>query len=877
MSILDNLANTAQNQWLSEKLEDNPEEEQALQTTARIASAHIWSFLASAISPEDYQARRNIKRDEVLYICGTIAPHLASGLTDYVLSSFDVDFVKQGARDFKAEPFEDPEEAQPEPGQGDTEPDSWDQGPARLSHRPKMAQEELGVLTDLLPALMSAPGQGANEGGNPDQEPGMASTPKVEHLVREAPGGGVHGPYYIREVGGGYDVVNAQGESKGHHSTREEALAQQRALYVHVPKAREQAESREGKAPPKAVQEVGSPGSEEQREHEGSLRVANTQEELAAALAGHLRDRHHYGVSSDPADLPWMNQLHDDDHELNADLMDHTHRPRTAAQRHLAQGDPYSATTLLPNVDDDKKEKDDERPEPVKVAPHMPKPWETPKVDQEYEDPSTYYGIWGAGGQQMAKAAVLRVDRYGRISQIEPRRPVIAVLDGYGHIGVSRLPLYGPQGTYNPARDPGREDPDPDREISEAENRGPESDVYFGHEEPHYEADWDRPQYGEYRGGAKERNPRTSAREQDDEEDEEEAAARGRHRRPTKEEEEEEKKEKGEHHRKPPGAPRAGQSKPKPSAGRQTHRPGRAPQRHKTKTSTAKKPRPRAYSDMTPHAQLVHLIEDHPNPESWSWSMYPTDQREDMHKRMHLIPEGADHSHQWPVGSRPDREAHLVREEAGYDPSEAFPGYYGTVQSAPGGSVVLGTTWMGNGTSGAYPAPQTASWTVQVPHTAQAPLTGNSDVPQDPESTTGASGGFDPGGSLNVATPGGTVDTDFNQQDQPQDIQAQLGQVPTLSHKIGAKLAEMATEVLAHNPYLTAVAAMELSLKALRLYPKVASGGADYLAEPGTEGVPTEVLTDCPQCQRQAYNRGINRCHNCGFWDTGIEPTIEIR
>jgi hypothetical protein len=723
MSMLDNLAQNQANDWLSEKLEDNPEQDEALQTTARIATAHIWPFLASAISPQDYQARRNIKRDEVLYICGTIAPHMASALTDHVLSSFDGDFVKQGA-------------------------------------------------------------------------------------IHQAPGGGVHGPYYVREVGGGYDVVNAKGESKGHHSTREEALAQQRALYVHVPKAREQAESREGKAPPKAVQEVGEPGSEEQREHEGSLRVA--------------------------------------------------------------QGDPYSSTTLLPNADQ-KDDKDDERPEPIRAAPHMPKPWENPKVDQEYEDPSGYYGIWGAGGQQMAKAAGLRVDRYGRITPVEPRPPVIAVLDRYGHIGL------GAKVHYYPHPHPEAEDSDPDQEMSEAESRAPEHDVFLGHDEPHYEADWDRPEYGDWRGGVKERNPRTSAKEDEDDEDEEEAAAHGRHRRPTKEEEEEEKKkEKGEHHRKPPGSPRAGQSKPRPNAGRQTHRPGRPPQRHKTKTSAAKKPRPRAYSDMTPHAQLAHLIEDHPNPESWSWSMYPADDREDMHKRMHLIPEGADHSHQWPVGSRPDKEAHLVREESGYDPSEAFPGYYGTSQSFPDGSVVLGTVWTGSGTAEGYPAAQTASWTIKTPHTAQAPLTGNSDVPQDPESNTGASGGFDPGGALNVASPGGTVNTDFNQQDEPQDIQAQLGQVPTLGHKIGSKLIEMATEVLAHNPHLTAVAAMGLSLKALRLYPKVAAGGADYLAEPGTEGVPTEVLTDCPQCQRQAYNRSINRCHNCGFWDTGIEPTIEV-
>jgi hypothetical protein len=727
MSMLDNLAQNQANDWLSEKLNDNPEQDQALQTTARVMTAHIWPFLAAAISDDDYRARRGVKFDEVRYMCATVAPHVASALTEYVLAGFDADY-------------------------------------ALLR---KTAQEE-GLLADeLLPALIgSSEGKGDD---NDDGEEGLFSNPKVEHLVHQAPGGGVHGPYKLEKEDGGYDVVNALGESKGHHDTKGEAREQQKAMYANIPEAREQAEE----------------------QHEGSLRVAHieeppyqggepypTQEEVAGAMAGHMLDRHGYAVSSDPADLDWVNELHNDDHEHNADFVDHTHRSRSAARHRIAQGDPFGATTLLPSAKDDSDDGDDssdnEAPDPIRkqIEHHSPGFFSNPKADQELEDPSTYYGLWGAGGQSSRAAAMITIDRYGHISL----------------------------GAYDRRRDPQLEendDPDPDWERSEAESRSPEHDVHYHHDEPEYEADWERPSEegweGHYRGGVRERQPHVSAEKEKGTvpcpicHKKFEPGELAEHMK-TVHHVSESGEEGKEHGKKAPGAARAGQSKAKPSAGRQTHRPTRG--------------RPKGPAKQ---GQLVR-------------------------------------SSQRPPEARRSR----AEPEMGYDPSEAFPGYYGTAEPP------------------------------RRPRTAQAPLTGGSDVPADPESSTGASGTYDPSSALNVASPSGVVDTDFSQQDAPQDIQAQLGQMPALSHKIGAKLAEMATEVLTYNPSLTAVAAMEVALKAVRLYPKVAAGGADYLAEPGTEGVPTEVLTDCPQCQRQAYNRQINRCHNCGFYDAGLEPSIEV-
>lgn len=62
--------------------------------------------------------------------------------------------------------------------------------------------------------------------------------------IHTAPGGGAHGPYHIDDSGGSYRVVNDQGETKGTHDTYDEAREQQKALYVNVPEAQEQAKSK---------------------------------------------------------------------------------------------------------------------------------------------------------------------------------------------------------------------------------------------------------------------------------------------------------------------------------------------------------------------------------------------------------------------------------------------------------------------------------------------------------------------------------------------------------------------------------------------------------------------------------------------------------
>lgn len=75
-----------------------------------------------------------------------------------------------------------------------------------------------------------------------------------------------HPPYYIRESGGQFKVVDAIGEERGSHGSRSEALAQQRALYANVPGAAQKAEQEHGHTPA-AVQDVGHKGSRVEGEY----------------------------------------------------------------------------------------------------------------------------------------------------------------------------------------------------------------------------------------------------------------------------------------------------------------------------------------------------------------------------------------------------------------------------------------------------------------------------------------------------------------------------------------------------------------------------------------------------------------------------------
>lgn len=69
-----------------------------------------------------------------------------------------------------------------------------------------------------------------------------------------------HAPYYIREEGGKFKVVNRNGEVKGTFDSKDAARQQQKALYALVPGATEEAEKRHGQTP-KAVQEEGKKAS----------------------------------------------------------------------------------------------------------------------------------------------------------------------------------------------------------------------------------------------------------------------------------------------------------------------------------------------------------------------------------------------------------------------------------------------------------------------------------------------------------------------------------------------------------------------------------------------------------------------------------------
>lgn len=106
------------------------------------------------------------------------------------------------------------------------------------------------------PGVFGYAGHDHGGGRDPDTQGVIDSMYRIFGTRHTAPGGGEHAPYYIREEGGKFKVVNRNGEVKGTHDTKEQARQQQKALYVNVPGATEEAEKRHGHTP-KAVSEKG--------------------------------------------------------------------------------------------------------------------------------------------------------------------------------------------------------------------------------------------------------------------------------------------------------------------------------------------------------------------------------------------------------------------------------------------------------------------------------------------------------------------------------------------------------------------------------------------------------------------------------------------
>ena len=717
MSMLDELGELgaeALQRGLSSKLDDNSQEDEQLRATARISAAHIWAFLAQAQTPDEYAARKGVREDEVRRICAHISEPDADRLAQAVLASFDADY---------------------------------------------------------------------------------------EIMCRSAK---AHPPYYLREDGGQFKVVDNIGEVKGTFSTKEEARQQQKALYASVPGAKQKAEEDHGKPPSKAVESVGKPGSKEQRrnEHEGGLRRS-----AASLVHSHpcqCEHRSHFdGSTSHPYGevLPVVrmsvegmgptdvcrdcryDHLWEYAQPLSEEEVSGEHL--ASLRRRAESGDQFGESTLLPQAapsKNDKDETDDQVnvPLPLRNIPHHgPGLFENPKADQELEDPNTYYGLWGAGGQ-MNRASALGsrtvVDAYGRIVNV----PSVKI-SPFGRIVFSTASGWAPW----------EEDPDPDGYYEDMDSGNPELDVYedFDREEPHYDDD---DHWGGYPGGVKERSPQNkvpstwgsqghvSARSYQPvegfdgrlasvakrafrllAEKERKEKERRRERSEGKEEGDEDNEDAGEDDKtkKAPGTPRSGNSKARPSAGRQV-------------------------------------------------------------KRRSSVTEAA------------------LASVSAVDPSEMFSDYWG----------------------------RTAA-----PRTAQAPLVGNSAVPQDPESGTGAAGMFNAG----AADAGGN----FAQHDLPPTQQDLTTGMPGLAH-LTNKVVQIASDIRRSNPGVPLSDAVALAAETVRKYPKMAgareatvrqgAGGADWLP------VGEEVLEPCPQCGRDAYNSDVNVCHFCGFYDAGLAPVTTV-
>lgn len=251
---------------------------------ARVACACYWPVLASADTKDGYEHAKALISEGVTTSVASVAvsPADQAILASRVLDSFDEDWdAHQAARTAVVEdapgyaeqhPFGIP--AQPlenEAPELENEIASWEG--ADREQRVNMGNG-IGVSDDSAGPNVEGPGQ--NQGEDPllhasalDIEAGLVPgdyrldafgalilVQPVQAVRHTAPGGGEHAPYYIREEGGKFKVVNRNGEVKGTHDSKESARQQQKALYVNVPGATEEAEKRHGHTP-KAVSEEG--------------------------------------------------------------------------------------------------------------------------------------------------------------------------------------------------------------------------------------------------------------------------------------------------------------------------------------------------------------------------------------------------------------------------------------------------------------------------------------------------------------------------------------------------------------------------------------------------------------------------------------------
>jgi hypothetical protein len=277
-----------------------------------------------------------------------------------------------------------------------------------MLHHNQMSVNDYGPLNaDKHMEIHGNPGQyGASRHGHgayPGEE--WDESGRLSHLVVAD-----KAPYYIREEGGKFKVVNREGDVKGTFDSKDAARQQQKALYVNIPDASGKAEKAHGHTPA-AVSDVGKKASLQmtalQRQAVQAARNLVDQMPIeaqhhAVAKAMLMRARG-FELSPEETDLVITAALGRVNERLGFTRQaadDRSHWPRWAARVHTFDdsGDAYNRS----QTDDEVKNGDVFHIPEEGITGYMHKAWPTAVTQNKgsfhgLAEPSSYAGPRGEG------------------------------------------------------------------------------------------------------------------------------------------------------------------------------------------------------------------------------------------------------------------------------------------------------------------------------------------------------------------------------------------------------------------------------------------------------------------------------------------------
>lgn len=297
--------------WAHAAADEDAERNQRAYSVAKVAAQQVaWPFLAAAESPEEYAARFELVADRIAEAVGEVSP-ADTALLDQVTASLREDhglLLNASLRALAAAWADEDGPLHAYATAGVIEADLHEELGALYLLASAEEQPELerlitatGGSLPFAEAVVLDPDEVADgyenpdalragyddgyygdnagveqHGNHPDYARGMELGQEAADDERQNPQyyreptdidaysaktADGHGPYYIREEGGKYKVVNSLGEVKKSYDNKADARNYQQALFANVPGAQQKGEEHHGKPVPEKVRDKGRKAS----------------------------------------------------------------------------------------------------------------------------------------------------------------------------------------------------------------------------------------------------------------------------------------------------------------------------------------------------------------------------------------------------------------------------------------------------------------------------------------------------------------------------------------------------------------------------------------------------------------------------------------